>query len=108
MSAIRTLPEHLTIAYIAIGASRAIMENPDDFDATDWDGEVDFIEAVTAHALMLDRLADEVDANGGFSGVFAYEVAEEFGRQYGEALLKDHANADATAIARRLVEEAAA
>lgn len=110
---VRTRADTLTIAYVAIGAKEALLNDgaraaaEQRYNADDWNGELGFIETVTNAALMLDREADLVCAGDGFSGVFCYEVAEEFGEQFADALLDDR-NADPRPIAERLIAEARA
>lgn len=95
-------PEPLTVAYIAIGAEQALRESPALFNPDDWNGQLGFIGEAIEWAAMLDRMGDEYED---FSGVWAYEVAEEFGLRYGRALLTDvNGRGRAEDIARELVE----
>ena len=106
----RTTPDTLTVAYVAIGAIDALDRDGErpireqKYNADDWDGQMGFIEAVTNHALLLDQLADLVDEQGGFNGVFLYEVAQEFGEQFGLALLDDR-SANPRPLAERLIKD---
>lgn len=105
---IRTHPDDLTIAYIAIGVEHALqafhLENPFD-EAVSGSGQLEVIDSVIRHALMLDTLADAVDREDGFIGVFLYEVAEPFGNAYTQGLI-DGEEPDADAIAAKLIKEA--
>jgi hypothetical protein len=85
MSTIRTLAEPLTIAYIAMGA-QTYMQTPEYRHRTteSHEGELDFIGDIIRHARMLDSKADERQDD--FSGVFLYEVAEEFGNKLAQRL----------------------
>jgi hypothetical protein len=97
----------LTIAYMAIGAYSALREfqakhasaNLDKFE-----GELGYIGKVTQHANLLDDLAGTAD----LSGVFAYEVAQPFGEEFGRGLLGCEASIDARNIAERLIKECSA
>lgn len=88
----------LTVAFIAIGASLAIRQLPD--FAPDGYGQDGIVAEAIAHAALLDRLY--VLNQDAFEGVYAYEVAEEFGewfirRWYADDLLPqvDACNAEA-------------
>lgn len=82
----------LTIAYIAIGAHQAIRESPNGmlpYDVCDkYEGQMNFIEEIIAPARLLDRIADEIASKGAMNYVFLYEVAEPFGYQYAQALIR--------------------
>jgi len=74
------------VAYIAIGADRAWMAARQN-DAEGWsEGHIEYIAACCRHAQLLEDLYKQHD--GEFTGVFAYDVAEEFGFQYGSSLLR--------------------
>lgn len=100
-----TTPEPVTIAYIAIGAAQALHDGESDLvdrlvEARE--GQLNVIEEVCAHALMLDQMA--AAQTDGLDGVFAYEIAEEFGHRYVCSLLIEAAPS-ATDIARGLFAE---
>ena len=72
----------LDIAYIALGARRALAGSPHaGLGLAACEGELGFVQACICHAGLLDRhwhaLAD------GFPGVWCYEVAEPFGEAFG-------------------------
>ena len=96
--------DHLTIAYIALGAADAIAECGHDAVADIWRGpELNLVEEVIAWAGLLDALAETAD----LVGCFAYEVAQPFGEELTRALLTDSqcdARAVAPGIALRLVQ----
>ena len=75
-SRLRQVPDPLTVAYIAIGA-----ESEFGADREYPGGQLEFISDAIRYALALDRVADAFGPDQ--SAVFAYEVAEEFGQQYG-------------------------
>jgi len=80
----------LTIAYVAIGARTALTaaQNADPkLNIDRFNGEMGYIDRVIGWADQLDQLADGRD----LTGVFAYEVAEEFGEKFGLALLSGNA-----------------
>lgn len=77
----RTHAEPLTTAFIAMGARDVYLKK---FPIYEHDGGfIGFIEEVTDQTLLLDKVADYFDARDGHSGVFLYDVAEEFGDQFG-------------------------
>lgn len=100
--------DHLTIAYIALGAADAIAECGHDAVADIWRGpELKLVEEVIAWAGLLDALAETAD----LVGCFVYEVAQPFGQELTRALLTDSqcdARAVAPGIALRLVQDARA
>jgi hypothetical protein len=68
-------PDHLTIAYMAMGAADALqsgMRVPESVG-----GQLDLIDQVIGHAALIDTLADRYGDE--LAGVFSYEVAEPFG-----------------------------
>lgn len=86
------MTDDLTIAYIAIGAHSHIRELQQD-NETDrrlqlcidaYGGELGLIGAILVHAERVDTLYPD-----DFSGVWAYEVAEEFGAIAVNKLLAD-------------------
>lgn len=103
----------LTIAYVAMGASKAIRER--EFgtlpaEVSDhFSGELGFIEAVTDEAWRLDAVAYALEERGGLDGVFCYEVAEPFGEHFAKALIAEHMQeapgASADAVAARMFED---
>jgi len=81
----------LTIAYIAKGMADALREHRAggprrEFNPDDWDGELGLMDEVTGRALLVDAVGD-VFNDEGHPGVYVYEVAEEFGREYTHELL---------------------
>lgn len=105
---IRTHPDDLTIAYIAIGVEHALQafRASDPFkDPIPGCGHIEIIDRVIEYALMLDRLADAEAREGGFTGVFCYDVAEAFGDTYATALFHGE-EPDADALAAKLIKEA--
>ena len=78
----------LTIAYMAIGAARAL-------DAADGPGnalaggELEFIADVICHAPTLERLY--LEHAGNYVGAFVYDVAEPFGHAYAAAVIAGNA-----------------
>lgn len=99
----RTNPEPLIIAYIAIGASRRLRVemNPEDGNQSRhtalieaYGGELGIIDSCIYDALMLDQMQDEREASGKDfdSYVFAYEIAEEYGYCLVGRMLANHAN----------------
>lgn len=103
----------LTVAYVAMGASKAIRgcefgvlpaEVSDHFS-----GELGFIQAVTDEAWRLDAVAYALEERGGLDGVFCYEVAEPFGEHFAKALIAEHMQeapgASADAVATRMFED---
>jgi len=85
MKTIRTLAEPLTIAYIAMGAQTYMQTAEFRHRETQTEGgELEFVGDIISHARMLDSKADERQDD--FSGVFLYEVAEEFGNKLAQRL----------------------
>lgn len=83
----RTHADDLTVAFITIGAQEELDRQRKRSDVRLDEGHLGYIADVIHYALMLDKIADYFDAHGQHPGVFAYEVAEEFGRQFGEQSL---------------------
>lgn len=77
----RTQAEPLTTAFIAMGARDVYLKQFPDYEHAG--GFIGFIEEVTDQTLLLDKVADYFDERGAHSGVFLYDVAEEFGDQFG-------------------------
>lgn len=85
MTTARTAPDALTIAYIAMGAQTYMLTPEFRRRGTQsHGGELEFIDGIIEHALMLDRKADAHAED--FSGVFLYEVAAEFGHKLAQRL----------------------
>lgn len=93
----------LTIAYVAIGAIRALdlREGLTDEQSDRFEGELGFIDQVISSNLSrLDELVEE--AGDSYSGTFCYEIAETYGEIVGKALL-DNQPIDTEALAKQLV-----
>jgi hypothetical protein len=93
--------EPLTIAYVAIGADHVwgLSANVNEMSEK-YGGQLHFIAAVIEHAWILDRMADGRE----LSVVFAYEIAEEFGKRFSLALFnrEDEKAATPYALAARI------
>ena len=101
--------DELTVAYIALGAMKAWDEASNkarDSTSDRYSGQSGYISAVISHAHELDMLAYQHEEE--FSGVFAYDVAEPFGYEYGTALIRDADYSSPTIIMERLIREACA
>ena len=83
----RTQADDLTIAFITIGANDELTRQRKAGNVVLQEGHLGYINDVIHYAMMLDKVADYFDEHGTHPGVFAYEVAEEFGRQFGEKVL---------------------
>lgn len=111
---VRAHPDHLTAAYVGIGAFEALREataethseraRRADAVLDSLGGQLGYIGDITKGALRLDQLADAYP--DGLTGVFAYEVAENYGALVGAAVLAGE-TLDRHALAVRLVQEAA-
>jgi len=100
----RTEPDHLTLAYVALGAGNALRTAGDSLNLDEFEGQMGLISQVVGRALFLDIVADWFEAREGHAGVFVYEVAEPFGTAYTTALLKSgDAGADPAAILREIM-----
>lgn len=102
----REQAEALTIAYIAIGVLEAWNEANDEDRSiiTDrFEGQIGVVGEAIQHALMLDRMADVAETE--IDGCFAYEVAEEFGREFTRQLLSGDASPMAYSIGFQLMGE---
>ena len=97
----RTNPEPLTIAYIAIGAHRRLRVELNREDGVQirhtalietYGGELGIIDSCIYDALVLDRMQDAAEAEGktGNGYVFAYEIAEEYGYYLVDRMLANH------------------
>lgn len=93
----------LTLAYVALGAGRALDARKRTGCQTAG-GELEFISDVITHAPLLDAMATDRD----FHAVFVYEVAEPFGEQLADHLLDGNdATADfVNALASKLISAA--
>lgn len=89
----RTHADDLTIAFITVGAQEELCRQQKLGDVRLDNGHLGYIDDVIRHAPLLDRVADYFDEHGTHPGVFAYKVAEEFGRQFGEKVLLDEGTA---------------
>lgn len=83
----RTHADELTIAFITIGANDELTRQRKLGDVRLSTGHMGYIGDVIHYALMLDKVADYFDEHGEHPYCFCYEVAEEFGRQFGEQSL---------------------
>lgn len=82
---VRTEPDYLTAGFMAIGAHDEFKRQQAAGNSYILsEGYLGYIDDVLKHGLMLDKVADYFDKHGEHPGVFCYEVAEEFGRQFGE------------------------
>ncbi|WP_231734321.1 hypothetical protein [Noviluteimonas gilva] len=92
----------LDIAYIAIGAQKALADCDALSDALPaFEGELGYILACIDHAGMLDRVWRESAET--FPGVWCYAVAEPFGHAFGKHLLDGGRSTDAERILRAIV-----
>ena len=96
--------DSLDIAYIALGARRALAASPHaGAGLATCQGELGFVQACICHAGLFDRywhaLAD------GFPGVWCYEVAEPFGEAFGWHLLAGGSPAEAEHLLRQIVDD---
>lgn len=105
---LRVHPDPATVAYIGIGVRAAIDRAGRAFDPDRFGGEIGLVtQVVEPHALELDRMDDRHVAEGGdLEGVFAYEVAEQFGHDYAMALIH-RTGEEPTVIATRLFNQLA-
>lgn len=83
----RTYADDLTIAFVTIGAHDELTRQRKLGDVQLSTGHMGYINDVIHYALMLDKVADYFDEHGEHPYCFCYEVAEEFGRQFGEKVL---------------------
>lgn len=79
--------DHLTLAYVAIGAHDAIDDCLPYSVSAHYGGQLGYINAVINHVPMLDNLSN-LQEDEQWDGCYAYEVAEEFGRRVGDAYIK--------------------
>ena len=94
----------LDIAYIALGARRALTASPHaGTGLAACEGELGFVEACICHAGLLDRHW-HAQADG-FPGVWCYEVAEPFGEAFGQHLLAGGSPAEAEHLLRQIVDD---
>jgi hypothetical protein len=95
-----------TIAYVAMGAHAAILSQPGSALPTRvcdrYEGEAAFIDHVIQHAVTLDYEADKRDND--LTVMFAYEIAEPFGKRYALALINGTGESAADIIAELFAE----
>ena len=101
--------EPLTIAYVAIGAESVWAEHrlrPEGVNRMSdrYSGQLGFIAAVIEQAWILDRMAEDRDVA---FVVFAYEIAEEFGKRFARALFnrEDEKSGTPYVLAARIAAE---
>lgn len=98
-------PDPLDIAYIAIGAKRALAEWREGAPAPfPFEGELAYIEACIEQAPALQRAWEAVQDRWDF--VWCYQVAEPFGLAYGRHLLQGGGPDAATGLLHDLVGDA--
>lgn len=91
---VRTEPDYLTAGFMAIGAHDEFKRQQAAGNSYILsEGYLGYIDDVLKHGLFLDKVADYFDKHGEHPGVFCYEVAEEFGRQFGERTMLDEGTA---------------
>lgn len=90
----RTTPCPETIAFIAIGADAALREHAKECgdqhtypDLDSFSGHTGFMQSVIEPSLFLDLVWDYFFTRTDPSGVFAYDIAEPFGRSVAEKML---------------------
>lgn len=99
------VPDPLDIAYIAIGAKRALAEWREGPPAPfPFEGELAYIEACIGQAPALQRAWEAVQDRWDF--VWCYEVAEPFGLVYGRHLLQGGGTDAAAGLLHDLVGDA--
>lgn len=85
---VRTEPDYLTAGFMAIGAHDEFKrQQAAGGDFILQEGYLGYIDDVLKHGLFLDKVADYIDKHGEHPCCWCYEVAEEFGRQFGEKVL---------------------
>lgn len=95
-------PDPETVAFIAIGATQAWKDAGDKADADLFDGFMHYVNECTRWAVELDGAFEELIEAGDLTCVFAYEIAEPFGYQYGTELIT-HACYSDEAAAQRII-----
>ena len=99
------VPDPLDIAYIAIGAKRALAEWREGPSAPfPFEGELAYIEACIEQAPALQRAWEAVQDR--WDCVWCYEVAEPFGLAYGRHLLQGGGPDAATRLLQYLLGDA--
>lgn len=76
----------LDIAYIALGAKQALATTRPSNGVGPFEGELAYIRACIEHVELLDQAWEACSDT--FPGVWCYEVAETFGHQIGNHLLR--------------------
>lgn len=103
------MTDSLTIAYLAIGAHRALREVPMPDTVCDrYEGELGFIDIVIGWEPLLTELCSKAVDTGDIQGVFDYEVSEPFGYHAAMCMLKQRgplSDADGRVYAKTLVDE---
>lgn len=97
-----------TIAFIAIGANAAWEGSSEGFDPDLFGGYLGYISECTHWAVELDKAFAPLIEAGDLTCVFAYEVAEVFGKRYGAHLLHEalsHDRCKAGALIAELLAE---
>lgn len=95
----------LDVAYITIGAVEAWGSLiPPDTDHIAFDGQRDFINTVIKKAYLLGERSLSMQWET-LSGVWAYDIVEEFGRRYGAALIANTGDVDANAMLEQIIRE---
>ncbi|MFP3637571.1 hypothetical protein [Paraburkholderia sp. SIMBA_054] len=101
-----TVPVPSTIAYMAIGAHAVLRSRGENIALNEFNGQCGFVEVLCEQALFVDRVAQPFSDAGEHPGVFVYEVAEPFGKEYAKALLAEGIGADAKKVLRNVMHEA--
>lgn len=100
---VRAEPDYLTAGFMAIGAHDEFKrQETAGSDFILQEGYLGYIDDVLKHGLMLDRVADYIDKHGEHPCCWCYEVAEEFGKKFGELVLL---SADSAQAAKTLLRE---
>lgn len=94
----------LDVAYIAIGAKRALDRSGLGYSEMPFEGELAYIQACIDQAPLLGQAWQ--GCSDGFPGVWCYEVAEPFGLAFGGHLLKRRDSDYAKPILERIVASA--
>lgn len=110
MSKNETPADPNTLLGVGMGVQRALdiagtHDHPlvPQFDPNDWEGQVGFTDLIADQAVILDKMADEYSE--AFTGVFQYEVAEEFGYELAILMLKQRRKCDIPTEAKALMEK---
>lgn len=94
----------LDVAYIAIGAKRALDRSGLGYSEMPFEGELAYIQACIDQAPLLGQAWQGCSER--FPGVWCYEVAEPFGLAFGRHLLKRGASDHAESILQGIVASA--